>query len=152
MAFLVILLLIFPFVRSLRVGVLAGIANLLPLLLILGLMGWLGIPVDIASVMIASVALGIVVDDTIHFLYHFRRHRRTSGTGLRSIRRTYAVVGSPLVTTSIVFIGGFLILTPSTFQPTSNFGLLSAITIAAAFVADLLLLPALLIIFGSSEM
>jgi hypothetical protein len=112
--------------------------------MVVGFMGWLGIPLDIASVMIASVALGIIVDDTIHFLYHFRRQYQSNSDLELAIQATYAVAGVPLVLTTLVFVGGFLVLTPSLFQPTRTFGLLSAFTIAAAFAADLLLLPALL--------
>jgi predicted RND superfamily exporter protein len=146
LAFLLILALVFPVVRSWRVGGIAAIANMVPLAIVVGTMGWLGIAVDIASIMIASIALGVIVDDTIHFLYRYRISHQ-SGLGNReAIEATYAVVGTPLLVTSVVFIGGFLALTPSAFQPTSIFGLLTAITIATAFVADLLLLPALLVI------
>jgi predicted RND superfamily exporter protein len=146
LAFFMILVLVFPVVRFWRVGVLAVIANLAPLVITIGAMGWLGIPVDIASIMIASIALGIIVDDTIHFLYRYRIGRTAGLTVRGALEQTYAVVGIPLIVTSVVFVGGFLTLTLSTFQPTSIFGLLAAVTITAAFVADLLLLPALLVV------
>jgi predicted RND superfamily exporter protein len=147
LAFSVILLLVFPFVRSWRVGLPALLANIVPLVVVVGVMGWLGIAIDIASIMIASIALGIIVDDTIHFLYRYRACRGSGLTVRDAIEQTYQVVGIPMVVTSVVLVGGFLILTPSAFQPTSVFGLLSAVTIATAFVADLLLLPALLLVF-----
>jgi len=145
LAFTVILLLVFPFVRDWRAGTIAVLANVVPLVIVLGVMGWLGIPMDIASIMIASIALGIIVDDTIHFLYRYRTCRAEGLGTFAAVEQTYNVVGIPIVVTSIVLIGGFLILTASVFQPTSTFGLLAAVTIAAAFVADLLLMPALLL-------
>lgn len=148
LAFAIILLLIFPFVRSWSVGVVAVGANVVPLVVVLGVMGWSGLPMDIASIMIASIALGIIVDDTIHFLYRYRTCRRRGDAVRHAVEQTYTVVGVPMVVTSIVLAGGFLILIPSSFQPTSTFGLLSAVTIAAAFVADLVLLPALLVMLG----
>jgi len=156
LAFAVIFALVFCFVRSWQLGALAVVANVVPLVLIIGVMGWLNLPMDIASMMITSIALGIIVDDTIHLLYRYKRCR-SSGLEVReAIAQTYAVVGVPMVVTSMVFVAGFLILVPSSFQPTSMFGLLSAVTIAAAFVADLLLLPALIVVFlrpqrGSAE-
>jgi predicted RND superfamily exporter protein len=146
LAFAFVLVLLFPLVRSWRIGILAVTANAVPLIFIIGIMGWLGISVDITTVMIASIALGIIVDDTIHFLYRFTVCRHDGLGVIAAIERTYEVVGVPLIITTLVLIGGFLALTPSAFQPTSVFGLLAAITIAAAFVADLLFLPALLVV------
>jgi uncharacterized protein len=144
LAFVVILGLICLLTRSLRLGLLAMIANTLPILLLLGGMGWLRIPLDISTVMIASVVIGIAVDDTIHFLYRFLRTRPEAPSVDEALTRTFAHVGTPLVISTLVFFGGFLVLVPSNFVPISYFGLLSALTVLAALVGDLLLLPALL--------
>ncbi len=144
LAFGVILLIISLLTRSWRLGVITMLANTLPILLVLGAMGWLGIPLDISTVMIASVIIGIAVDDTIHFLYRFRRERQAALTIEAALTSTFRQVGSPLVISTLVFCGGFFVLVASSFVPIGYFGLLSGFTVLAALVGDLLLLPALL--------
>jgi uncharacterized protein len=144
LAFAVILVIISLLTRSPRLGALTTLANTLPILLVLGTMGWLGIPLDISTVMIASVVIGIAVDDTIHFLYRFLKERAATPDVEEAVTQTFRHVGTPLVISTLVFFGGFLVLVPSSFVPISYFGLLSGLTVLAALVGDLLLLPALL--------
>jgi uncharacterized protein len=144
LAFGIILLMISVLTRSWRLGVITMLANTLPILLVLGGMGWLGIPLDISTVMIASVVIGIAVDDTIHFLYRFLKEKAVAPGIEEAVTRTFQQVGTPLVISTLVFFGGFLVLVPSSFVPISYFGLLSGLAVLAALVGDLLLLPALL--------
>jgi uncharacterized protein len=144
LAFAIILVIISVLTRSWRLGMITMLANTLPILLVLGTMGWLRIPLDISTVMIASVVIGIAVDDTIHFLYRFRRERATAAGIEEAVTHTFRQVGTPLVISTLVFFGGFLVLVPSNFVPISYFGLLSGLAVLAALVGDLLLLPALL--------
>ncbi len=131
----VITLLFFAFFRS-PLLVLAGmLANLMPVGLVLGLMGFFGVPLDVATVMTGSVAFGIAVDDTFHYLYH----RKTSG----SILRAAHIAGQGIVATSIVIAGSFCVLALSGFNPVIRFGLLTALAVVVALAIDALLLPAL---------
>lgn len=123
------------------------IPNLSPILLIFIAMGALGIWLDMATAMIASVAVGIAVDDTIH-VYHGFRHRISRGVSpLIAMARGYREAGRAVVVTTIILSAQFLILVTSDFVPTRNFGLLTTVGLVAALLFDLLLLPALLMIF-----
>jgi predicted RND superfamily exporter protein len=145
MAFIAITLMVIALLRDVKLGLIAMVPNLLPIVMMLGGMAVFEIPLDIVTVMVASVNLGIVVDDTIHVLHAFRAEREASEVGeavLRAVRRT----GRAVVTTSIVLALGFSTLALSNFQPTAHFGALTAVTMAFALFADLLLLPALLVV------
>jgi predicted RND superfamily exporter protein len=100
------------------------------------------IPIDAATVMIASVAIGIAADDTIHFLSHFRIHRLSGEQIIPAIRTTFAEIGPAVTLTSIVATSGFLILYMSQFKPVRYFGLLAGITMVTAWLGDVLVLPA----------
>lgn len=131
----VISLLFLLALRSLWLLVGGMVVNLLPVLAVLGVMGWLGLPLDVATVMTGSVVFGIAVDDTFHYLYH----RRRSG----SIQRAAHIAGQGIVATSLVVAGGFAALGASGFAPVMRFGLLTAFAVLVALAADALLLPAL---------
>jgi predicted RND superfamily exporter protein len=144
LAFLVIGLVIALLLRSLRYASISLVPNLLPVLLAFGAMGAFGIALDPATVMIAATALGIAVDNTIHFLAHYRREQR-SGVGTRSaIERTLNRIAGAITLTSLVAALGFAVLCLSDFLPLVHFGLLTAVTMMAALLGDLLLLPSLL--------
>lgn len=133
---LVVALLFLVFFRSLWLVAAGMIANLLPVCMALGAMGWLGISMDVASVMTGSVAFGLAVDGTFHYLYH----RKKSGSVFCAAR----IAGQGIVANSIVIAGSFCVLALSGFDPVMRFGLLTAFAIALALVADALLLPALI--------
>jgi predicted RND superfamily exporter protein len=142
-AFVAIFFLMSVIFRSVRVGALAMVPNMLPLLAAAGFMGYAGITVRSSIALIFAVALGIAVDDTIHMITRYRRER-AGGAGPadaaeRAVRRT----GRPVVLTSIVLLAGFLTFTISEFKATEHFGLVASVTIVTALVGDLLLLPGL---------
>ena len=118
--------------------------NVLPIIMILGAMGWLGIPLDIITVMIASIAIGIVVDDTLHLLYRYRLEIAQGRPPDVALETSFSVVGEPIATGTIILFVGFIVLVPARFVPTAYFGGLSALTILVAALFDMLLLPALL--------
>ncbi len=116
--------------------VLAGmVTSLIPVAGVLGLMGWAGVTMDIATVMTGSVAFGVAVDDTFHYLYH----RKESGGLLRAA----TIAGQGIVATSLMVAGGFAVLAFSGFVPLIRFGLLTALAVMGALAVDALLLPAL---------
>ncbi len=129
---------------SVRVGLSAMLPNLLPIGLTVGLMGWLGVTLNITTVMIASIALGIAVDDTIHFLIRARDETRRTGDAEQGIEDALRSVGRALVFTTCVVSGGFLVLLLATLTPARHFGALSAVAMCTALAADLVLLPVLL--------
>ncbi len=132
--------------RSLGGTLLCMIPNLSPIVLIFIIMGFFGIWLDMATAMIASVAVGIAVDDTIH-VYHGFIHRIEKGVRpIIAIVRTYRQAGRAVMTTTIILSAQFLILTTSQFVPTTHFGLLTSVGLVAALLFDLVLLPALLIL------
>lgn len=131
---------------SLRLGALSMIPNVLPILLTLGLMGWAGIPLDVGTMIIAGVAVGIAVDDTIHYLTRFRRERARGAGVVEALTASHRTVGRAMVFTSAILFMGFGIIGLSAFRPVYTFGLLTGLTMALALAGDLLVLPALLFV------
>ena len=146
-AFLTVFAVIFLVFRSARFGVLAIIANALPVGAVLGLMGWLGISLNVATVMVASVALGIVDDDTIHFIGRFRRDA-AAGLGTEAaIEAATMHEGRASLTTAIINSLGYGIMVVSAYKPTAWFGGLLALTMVVAFLAEVLVVPAVITLF-----
>ncbi|MCB1774054.1 MAG: MMPL family transporter [Gammaproteobacteria bacterium] len=144
-ALVLIFVFLLVFLRSFSAALLCMVPNLSPIFLIFMIMGVTGIWLDMATAMIASVAIGIAVDDTIHVFHGFRdRMRRGVGPTL-ALARSYRGAGRAVVVTTIILSAQFLILTLSDFVPTRNFGMLTTIGLVAALLFDLVLLPAILI-------
>ena len=132
--------------RSVRIGLISVLPNLLPILVTLGVSGLLGIPLRIGIVMIYSVGLGLAVDDSIHLLTRFSQERRANPS--RPIRETLLTslrsTGRTLIITSLILIIGGLCYLPSNFQSLNDVGLLLSVLILTALLADLFLLPLML--------
>jgi uncharacterized protein len=143
-AFLFVFAVIFIVFRSARFGLLAIIANALPVCAVLGLMGWLGISLNVATVMVASVALGIVDDDTIHFIGRFRREAAGGATTEEAIEAATMHEGRASLTTAIINSLGYGIMVFSAYKPTAWFGGLLALTMIVAFLAEVLVVPAVI--------
>ncbi|TVR01771.1 MAG: hypothetical protein EA398_09135 [Deltaproteobacteria bacterium] len=137
--------------RSVRLGVLSVPANLLPLLVTLGFMGWAGIELNTTTVILFSVSLGLAVDDTIHVLARYAEALRLGLRGEEAVAVACRGAGRAIVLTSLLLGVGLLVLTASTFVPTVRFATLTAMTIAGCLVADLVLLPALLRLWPEGE-
>lgn len=138
--------------RSLRVGGLSLIPNLVPIGMAFGLWGLFVGEVGLALSVVAGMTLGIVVDDTVHFLSKYLRARREKNMDREdAVRYAFSTVGTALWVTSLVLMVGFGILAFSHFQLNSGMGLLTAITLGLALVADFLFLPPLLIYFGGKK-
>ena len=131
--------------RSFKIGMVSLIPNLVPAAMGFGLWGLTVGEIGLALSVVASMTLGIVVDDTVHFLSKYLRARRELNLDPQSaVRYTFRTVGRALIITSVVLVVGFLVLSTSNFELNSGMGLLTAIVIAFALLADLLLLPPLL--------
>jgi len=131
--------------RSFRTGLLSMVPNVWPILLTLGGMGWLGIPLDYNKIMIATVAMGIAVDDTIHFVSRYHHEFNESGSYADALAAAMTDVGHAVFVTSLVLVLGFLVNLFSVLDASAQSGVLLATTIATALVADLLLTPALVL-------
>ena len=145
LAILVISLLMAALFKTPRMVVVAIIPNLLPLLMTAGIMGWFGIPVKPSTVLIFSIAFGISVDDTLHYLARYRQELVSNGhniakAAISAIRET----GPSMFYTSIVLFAGFFIFLASSFGGTQALGLLVSITLVFAMFSNLILLPSLL--------
>ena len=125
-------------------GMVSMIPNVFPVLFIFGVMGHLGRLVDIGTMMTASVAMGVAVDDTIHFLSWFRSYLDKGLSRVEAVIETYRRVGPAMTQTTIVGGLGLFVFALSTFTPTQRFGTLMLVLLAAALFGDLVLLPALL--------
>lgn len=133
--------------RSLTIGLISLVPNVLPIILTLGVMGLVGIPLNILTIMVSSIAIGIAVDDTIHFMHHLRRRLLDGSDYDEAIDDSLRAKGRPILFTSLLLTSAFLTLLVSDFLPTIYLGALTALTMLAAVIGDLVLLPALLRFF-----
>jgi len=134
--------------KSARMVAIALVPNLFPLLFTAGFMGWLGIPIKPSTVLVFSIAFGISVDDTIHFLAKYRQELNLKGWNIRdAVLLALKETGVSMMYTSVVLFFGFLMFALSTFEGTRFLGILVSITLAVAMTTNLLLLPSLLLEF-----
>ncbi|MDY6906195.1 MAG: MMPL family transporter [Thermodesulfobacteriota bacterium] len=145
-AFSVIAVMMCIVLGSVPVGLLSMIPNLLPVMVTLGAMGWAGIPLDYVKLLIACVAIGIAVDDTVHMIVRYRQEFSHCGSYENALFASLKGVGRALFITSVVLVAGFLVNLFSIMQTMVDFGILVACTIAIALLADFLLLPALVLV------
>lgn len=148
---LISLILVFA-LRSIKFGALSLIPNIAPALMAFGVWGILVGEVGLAVSVVVAMTLGIVVDDTIHFLSKYLRARRERGMNAEdAIRYAFNTVGIALTVTTAVLVAGFLVIAQSNFQVNAQMGLLTAITIAIALIVDFLFLPALLLLVDGDK-
>jgi predicted RND superfamily exporter protein len=151
-ALAVISLLMFLFLQKPSVAALSMLPNLIPIVMVLGFMGWVGIDLDSSNMLVGSIAIGLIVDDTVHFMHNFIRYYSRNGDTAAAVRNTLVTTGRALLVTSLVLCCGFLVYGFSSMGNIFNFGLLTALAIALALAADFLLAPALVILwFGGSR-
>jgi len=132
--------------RSLKIAIIAMIPNVFPVSVVLGVMGWLDIPLDMMTITIASISMGIAVDTTIHYVHRFKHEFQKEGEYLPTMHRCHASIGRAMYYTSATIIMGFSILALSNFIPSVYFGLLVGLVMFIAILAALTLLPQLLIL------
>ncbi len=142
---ILIFAIMFLLFMSYKVGVIGMLPNCFPIVVTFGLMGWLGIPLSLATSLIASIAIGLAVDDTIHYLVCYNREFKKDLDKKRALQETLQHVGRPIILTTVTIGVGFSILMVSNFKPTATFGLLMVITMFSALMADLILLPSLML-------
>lgn len=147
LACLIILLVMGFVLRSFLGGVTVLLPNIIPVLFTYGLLGWLGMPLNLVTAAVASVAIGIAVDDSIHFLMRYQRELDKDSDIPGALKRTILGTGRAIFYSSVILAAGFLAVAASNFMPSLQFGLLSGFAIVMALFANLLLLPVLLLLF-----
>lgn len=144
MAFVLIAILMVVLLKSTRAGLISMLPNVFPVVVIFGAMGWAGAFVDIGSMMTASVAMGIAVDDTVHFLTWFRRGMHNGMSRQEAVADAYRRCAMAMSQTTAIAGLSLLVFGLSPFQPVSQFGILMFVLLLGALVGDLIFLPALL--------
>ena len=142
-----IMLMFLVLFRSLKIAIICIIPNIIAAALVLGVMGWLGIPLDIMTITIAAISIGIGVDNTIHYMHRFRREFHRLGDYKETMYYCHNSIARAMYYTSLTIVAGFSILVLSNFKPTMVFGLLTSIAMLVALLGALTLLPRLLISF-----
>jgi predicted RND superfamily exporter protein len=137
--------------RSLRLGLISIVPNLFPMALTATYLVVTGRPLQMTSVIVFSICLGIAVDDTVHFIHRFQREMKIDGDVRASIRRSYRTVGSAMIMTSLVLVAGFASLQTSDMPTTRLFSGLSCLTIGSALIGELMILPAMLLAFVPNQ-
>jgi hypothetical protein len=143
LAFLIISLIMFGIFGSLKLGLVAILPNTFPMLTVFGLMGWLDFNLDITTLMTAPIIIGIAVDDTIHFITHYRLSLLKGASISEAIHATLHEVGQAIIFTTLILMSIFLFFIPVSHVGVSRFSILAVIAIFSALLADLFLLPAL---------
>lgn len=151
LALLLICLLVAIAFRSVKLGVISAVPNLLPAAMAFGVWGLINGQINMALATVLSMTLGIIADDTIHFISKYQKSREEGLAAEDAVKATFSSVGVAICVTSFVLVAGFSVLTVSPFVMNWGMGLLSAITIIFALATDLVLLPAFLIQFERSK-
>ena len=144
----VITIMMILLIGDIKIGLLSMIPNLAPILFMLGIMGMMDFPMDMFSMLIGSIAIGLAVDDTVHFMHNYRRYLHETGDVRESVRRTLLTAGRAMLVTTIVLSLGFFIFMFATMSNMVIFGLLTGITIIAALLSDFFLAPAIMTLVG----
>ena len=145
--FVSILVMFMILFRGFFIGCLAIMPNLFAAGMVLGLMGWAGIPLDLMTITIAAISIGIAVDDTIHYIHRFQLEFKQHGNYMATVKACHGSIGIAMYYTSFTISAGFSILALSSFIPTIYFGLLTSFAMVVALFSNLTLLAALLILF-----
>jgi len=149
-AFVAITILMIILIGNWKLGLVSMVPNFLPILTTMGVMGLLNIPLDINSLMIGSIAIGIVVDDTVHFIYNFQKYYERTANPYEAVRETLLGTGRALLLTSLVLCTGVFILMFASLNHLVNFGFFTGITILIALAADFFLMPAIMMLMHPS--
>ncbi len=149
--FLAILFMFAVLFRNVKMAAIAIVPNVFAAFLVLGLMGWLRIPLDLMTITVAAISIGIAVDDTIHYVHRFTRELAKDGDYWSAVSRSHASIGRAMYYTTITVTLGFSILVLSSFVPTIYFGLLTGFAMLVALLANLTLLPLLIVRFRPLE-
>ncbi len=144
---LIVALIIGFIYRSFSILAISIITNMIPLIFVAGLMGYFGINLKTSTAIVFTIAFGIAVDDTIHYLGKFKYELMKGKDKLYALKRSYLTTGKAMILTTLILCGGFFLLILSSFQGTFYMGLMLCLTLLVALIADITLLPVLLLLF-----
>ncbi len=144
---LVITLLMILLIGNLQLGLISMLPNFLPIIMGLGFMKLVDIPLDYTTIMVGGIAIGLAVDDTVHFMHNFRRYYAQTRDTRKAVYLTLTSTGRAMLFTTMILSAGFFILLLAELKSTGNFGLITGFTICMALLADFLLAPALMALF-----
>jgi uncharacterized protein len=147
-ALIVITILMILLIGRLRIGLLSMVPNLAPIITTLGIMGWLNIPMNLFTMLVGNIAIGLAVDDTIHFMHNFRRYFEESKDAKFAVMETLHTTGRAMLVTSCVLSIGFFIFMFATMVNLIHFGFLTGLAIILALLADYFIAPALLVVIN----
>ncbi|MBT4363088.1 MAG: MMPL family transporter, partial [Desulfobacteraceae bacterium] len=150
-AMIIISILMILLVGRVRIGLLSMIPNIAPILVMLGIMGWANIPMDLFCLLVGSIAIGLAVDDTIHFMHNFRRYFEESNDAEDAVLRTLHTAGRAMLVTTCVLSIGFFTFMFADMKNLFNFGMLTGITISMALLSDYFIAPSLMIIVNRGK-
>jgi len=142
----IITVLMILLIGDIRLGLCSMAPNILPIILGLGFMKMTGIPLDYSTIMVGGIAIGLAVDDTIHFMHNFRRYFDQCGDAREAVRHTLKTSGRAMLFTTIILGSGFFVLVLADLKSTFNFGVITGFTIVMALLADFFLAPALMVL------
>jgi predicted RND superfamily exporter protein len=140
-------LIVLALFRSLRMTAVVLVPNLVPIIVVAGVMGLAGVNMKVSTSIIFTIAFGIAVDDTIHFISKLKLTLLQEPNLFRAVRRTYLMAGKAVIVTSLILVGGFSTLIFSSFDGTFYVGLLIGLTLLFGVIAELTLLPLLILYF-----
>ncbi len=138
-------------IGNLRIGLLSMIPNLAPIVITLGIMGFFQIELNLFTMLVANIAIGLAVDDTIHFMHNFRRYFEQSGDAKQAVQETLHTAGRAMLVTSCVLSIGFFVFMFADMNNVSNFGLLTGTVILLALLADFFISPALMVVVNRKQ-
>jgi predicted RND superfamily exporter protein len=151
-AFFTVTIVMIFLLRGIKLGLVSMVPNLMPVVAVMGIMGFASIPLDMANLIIASIIIGIAVDDTIHFLHQFRMHHLSHGDVDAALDHAFSHTGRAMAATSVMLVVGFCVFLTASIYPMQRFGILTGAAIVFAFVFDVIVGPALIrIIFRKKE-
>lgn len=145
-AALVISLMMIVLVGDTKLGAISMIPNMLPIIIVMGIMGAFNVFIDLNALMICSIAIGLVVDDTMHFMYNYRKYYEKLGDAKEAVRETFLTTGRALMITTLVLTANFFVLLGGTFTSTNKFGFFSGLVILMALAANFIVTPALMVL------
>lgn len=145
-AFGVIAIMLIILVNDIKLGLVAMVPNFLPIIVATGYMGYRNIPMDMCTIMVGSIAIGLVVDDTLHFMYNFQRYFHQSLDGPLAVRKTLLTTGRAILFTSLILSSGFYVVMFATLQHTTRFGFLLGTIVLLAVGADFVITSAIVIL------
>jgi len=147
----IITVLMMVLIGRVRIGLLSMIPNITPILIILGIMGWMDIPMDLFSMMIGSISIGLAVDDTIHFMHNFRRYFEAGNDAGKAVLETLHSTGRAMLVTTCVLSIGFFTFMFASMGNLFNFGMLTGTAILMALLSDYFIAPSLMIIVNRNR-